>query len=130
MAKKIKRVATDKMKELSGFEEVFDLFDSTEIREGSIDPRSGDDTFQLYHFLENENIRLKLLDQFFSDKIKTLKKYPQSKVLIDEQLAKKEQILKQLVPQIMSHDSAFNEEMERLFNKAFKPSEVTTESDD
>ena len=57
MAKKIRRVHTDKMKELSGFEEVFDLFESTEIREGSIDPRSGDDTFQLYNFLENEKIR-------------------------------------------------------------------------
>ncbi len=130
MAKKVKRVATDKMKELSGFEEVFDLFDSTEIKEGSIDPRSGDDTFQLYNFLENENIRLRLLDQFYSDKVKTLKKYPQSKLLLEEQKAKKELILKQLVPKVLSHDSAFNEEMERLFNKAFKPSDKSTESDD
>ncbi|PIQ57499.1 MAG: hypothetical protein COW01_00020 [Bdellovibrionales bacterium CG12_big_fil_rev_8_21_14_0_65_38_15] len=128
--KNIKRVPTDKMKELSGFEEVFDLFESTEIREGSIDPRSGDDTFQLYNFLENENIRLQKLDQFYSSKVKTLKKHPQSKNLLAEQKQKKEQLLKQLVPKILSHDSAFNEEMERLFNKAFKPVDQTTESDD
>ena len=131
MAKKnIRRVPTDKMKELTGFEEVFDLFEGTEIREGSIDPRSGDDTFQLYNFLENENKILQKLDQFYSSKVKTLKKHPQSNQLLTEQLQRKQMLLKQLIPKVLSHDSAFNEEMERLFNKALKPADKSTESDD
>lgn len=130
MAKQIRRVSSDKMKELDGFEEVFDLFESsTEFKEGTIDPRSGDDTFELYNFLENENKRLHLLDQLYSSKIKTLKRHPQSAKLLKEQLLKKQQLLNQLIPQVASHDSAFNEEMERLFNKAYRPAE-TTESDD
>lgn len=130
MAKKIRRVSSDKMKELDGFEEVFDLFESsTEFKEGPIDPRSGDDTFELYNFLENENKRLQLLDQLYSSKIKTLKRHPQSAKLLKEQELKKQQLLNQLIPLVASHDSAFNEEMERLFNKAYRPAEPT-ESDD
>ena len=129
MVKKIHRVSSDKMKELDGFEEVFDLFDGAEFKEGTIDPRSGDDTFELYHFLENENKRLQLLDHLYSSKISTLRRHPQSALLLKEQKAKKAQILNQLIPKVASHDSAFNEEMERLFNKAYRPAE-TTESDD
>lgn len=129
MVKKIHRVSSDKMKELDGFEEVFDLFEGTELKEGKIDPRSGDDTFELYNFLENENKRLQLLDQLYTSKIKTLKRHPQSAKLCKEQAIKKQQLLDQLVPYVASHDSAFNEEMERLFNKAYRPAE-TTESDD
>tara|TARA_R110000868_G_scaffold411568_1_gene705391 strand:- start:3325 stop:3714 length:390 start_codon:yes stop_codon:yes gene_type:complete len=129
MVKKVKKVSSDKMKELDGFEEVFDLFEGTEFKEGSIDPRSGDDTFELYNFLENENMRLQLLDHLYSAKIKTLQKYPQSEKLTVEQHKKKFQILSQLVPLVSSHDSAFNEEMERLFNKAYRPAPSTESGD-
>lgn len=129
MVKKIHRLDADRMKQLDGFEEVFDLFEGAEFKEGSIDPRSGDDNFELYNFLENENKRLQLLDQLYSTKIKTLIRHPQSKNLAKEQAQKREQLLNQLVPLVASHDSAFNEEMERVFNKAYRPAE-TTESDD
>lgn len=127
--KNVKKISSDRMKELSGFEEVFDLFEGTEFKEGAIDPRSGDDTFELYNFLENENTRLQLLDHLYSSKIKILSKHPQSKKLIEEQRQKKQLILNQLVPKVSSHDSAFNEEMERIFNNAYRPAE-STESDD
>tara|TARA_R110000868_G_scaffold390856_1_gene660662 strand:- start:3325 stop:3714 length:390 start_codon:yes stop_codon:yes gene_type:complete len=129
MVKKVKTLSSEKMKELDGFDEVFDLFEGTEFKEGSIDPRSGDDTFELYNFLENENIRLQLLDHLYCSKIKTMQRYPQSSKLCEEQQRKKLQILSQLVPKVSSHDSAFNEEMERLFNKAYRPA-PSTESDD
>lgn len=129
MVKKIHRLDADRMKQLDGFEEVFDLFEGAEFKEGAIDPRIGDDNFELYNFLENENKRLQLLDQLYSTKIKTLMRHPQSKNLAKEQAQKREQLLNLLVPLVASHDSAFNEEMERVFNKAYRPAE-TTESDD
>lgn len=130
MVKKIHRVSSDKMRDLDGFKEVFDLFEEVEFKEGSLDPRSGDDNFELYHFLDNENHRLQLLDRFYSSKAKTLIDHPQSKVLIEEQKQKRDTHLTKLTRLIAAHDSAFNEEMERLFNKAYRPAEKTTESDD
>ncbi len=128
MVKKI-RVTPEQMRDLDGFKEVFDLFEDMEVKEGAIDSRA-DDNFELYNFLDNENKRLHLLDQLYSTKAKNLIDYPQSAKLIEEQTSKRDAHMLKLARLLAAHDCAFNEEMERLFNKAYRPAGKPTESDD
>jgi hypothetical protein len=118
MSKK-KIFLTDKQKkDLEGFEDALDLIgaDGPELKKEK-DHQIED--YEIYDFLEKENLRLEKLDRFFTTHIPLDKKYSQT-----ERLIKKEQdaigmLREDILDEIQREDNIFQEFLKGLYQKAY-----------
>ena len=76
--------------------------------------------FAVLSFLENEYNRLVLLDDLFSKKLVTLKKYPQTEKLLIQETYKKNMLKDDVHEKLKYADSPLNKHFEQIFNSAFK----------
>lgn len=105
---------------LKGFEEVMDLIDH-EINPSEREKkrRAKHDPYDLYNFLELENIRLKKLETFFNDKVQNLIEHPTTEHLCDIQQEQIDQTRKQLWSTLHADESIYLKNLRHLFNKVF-----------
>jgi hypothetical protein len=117
--KKSTIITSHKGDDLKGFEEVMDLV--------GLDPKKGPknvkdsqiEDYEIYDFLEKENLRLEKIDRFFNTQIPLEQKYSQTKKLIKEEIGQVNMIKDELTIKMMSPQSDFYLFMEQLYQKAF-----------
>lgn len=118
MAKK-KLFLTDKQKkELEGFEDALDLIgaDGPEIKNQK-DHQIED--YEIYDFLEKENLRLEKLDRFFTTHIPLDRKYSQTEKLIQKEQDAIGMLREDILDEIQREDNVFQDFMKTLFHKAY-----------
>ncbi|MBL6991050.1 MAG: hypothetical protein ISR65_14790 [Bacteriovoracaceae bacterium] len=122
MSKKDKKLKLPgrKLKDLKGFEEVFDLVDSP------FDPSLGaqkiprnDEHFDIYSFLEEELLRLRSIDDFFSNQIEILIDHPQTELLLNIQQNKLKLLKNELISRLETPYSPLNLNLEHAWNSTF-----------
>lgn len=113
-------ITQDKLKDLEGFEEVMDLlFDEKRVLTQQEARANKDDTFEIYSFLEKENSRLKKLDRFFSQQIRTHEFYSQTSDLCEKQTDRMETAKKELISKLSNESSPLQVNLAHLFEKTF-----------
>jgi hypothetical protein len=118
MVKKKLNIPKSKLKDLEGFEDVLDLvnIDKAEVHKRDTRPAQN---FEIYDFLERESVRLKKLDQFFSNKVPILEEHGQYTSLIEQQKVVRNDLQKELCQKVKDENSAFQQFMSSRFNKFF-----------
>jgi hypothetical protein len=114
---------TDKKKgnkDLKGFEEVMDWVDydgpATDKNKKRLKKH---DPYDLYNFLELENIRLQKIEMFFNDKVQNLSENHTTEKLCDIQQNQIDQTRKQLWGTLHANNSIYLKNLRLLFNKVF-----------
>ncbi|MCR9205880.1 MAG: hypothetical protein NXH75_14950 [Halobacteriovoraceae bacterium] len=118
MAKK-KIFLTDKQKkELEGFEDALDLIgaDGPEIKQQK-DHQIED--YEIYDFLEKENLRLEKLDHFFTTHIPLDRKYSQTEKLINKEKEVIGMLREDILDEIQREDNIFQDFMKSMYQKAY-----------
>jgi hypothetical protein len=119
MSKKRTKTNSGSIDDLKGFEEVLDLVGmdpakaQKNINEGQIED------YEIYDFLEKENIRLEKLDRFFNTQIPIEKKYGQTRKLIKKEIGEVNLIKDELTMKLMHPQSDFQNFLTELYKKAF-----------
>jgi len=119
MSKKKPNLDNMKTNDLKGFEEVLDLVgldpraNSKKLNDGQIED------YEIYDFLEKENLRLEKIDRFFSTQMPLEKKYSQTKNLIKKEIGEVNLIKDELTLKLMNPQSEFQLFMAELYKKAF-----------
>lgn len=114
---------SDKKKDdndLKGFEEVMDLIDHDRNQsEREKQRRAKHDPYELFNFLELENVRLQKLEIFFNDKVQNLTEHPTTEKLCDIQQNQIDQTRHQLWSTLHTDESIYLKNLRHLFNKVF-----------
>lgn len=106
--------------DLSGFEEVMDLIDHDRKQsEREKHRRAKHDPYELFNFLELENVRLQKLEIFFNDKVQNLTENATTENLCDIQQNQIDQSRKQLWSTLHADESIYLKNLRLLFNKVF-----------
>lgn len=117
------KLPNDKMNDLKGFEEVFDIIeDETNKARAKV---KVPDTYDISSFLENEEERLNTLDKLFSKKIPNMVNFPQTELLIKKQMQEKEVALDELKSKLLSPQSPFLKRVSIIFNGYFNDKKAT-----
>lgn len=125
MSKKIGKhpVTGELLENLKGFEDVFeDYVKSEEYKDHERKEREHakvGEQYELQHFLEQENERLKGLEIFLSKKIPLKMNFSQTEKLILHQLNRKKEVTARLSEQLTKHDSQFQKNVSQLMNAHF-----------
>jgi len=118
MVEKKYKIPAEKIQELQGFEEIFDLLggeDKVKNRLQKISNQS--DGFEVYGLLETEDERLSLIDRLFSYKLTQLEQNNQTPALITVEENKRIKKLTQLLPLLLKKNSAFYKNMNDIWSK-------------
>lgn len=118
MAKKKIYLTEQQKKDLEGFEDLLDLFS-----EGGAEIRSNNENqiedYEIYDFLEKENLRLEKLDQFFTTHLPVAKAYQQTSKLIENEEGILGPLRNDLVNLIENPKSHFYKFIDILARKSF-----------
>ena len=118
-----KKLSKKQMGELRGFEEVMDMvIEEKEVQfqeKKRKELEKFNDSFELYNFLENETLRIKKLDDFFSYKVPNIKANSQTEELNNRQEERKVHVKDELVNRIVDINSPFHFNLQQIFNLAF-----------
>lgn len=117
MAKKKIFLTDKKKKDLEGFEEILDLIGEKgpEIR----DKDQQIEDYEIYDFLEKENLRLEKLDQFFSTHLPLSKTHSQTAKLIEKEMEEIGLLREEIIDELERDESYINEFLKDLYIKAF-----------
>lgn len=114
-----KAIPPHKSQDLKGFEEVMDLV-GIDARKSSKNVKDNQiEDYEIYDFLEKENLRLEKIDRFFSTQIPLEKQYSQTKKLIKKEIGEVNMIKDELTMKMMSSQSDFHQFIQDLFSKTF-----------
>ena len=116
-------IPKDILKELQGFEEVFEDYIENESQKDA-ERKKKDlikdlDNYELQRFLELENERLTKLENFLTKKIPIKVNFSQEEKLLQIQTEKKEKLKDELILEMMVFDSAFMRNLSLIFNAHF-----------
>lgn len=125
MSKKIGKhnVPGELLENLKGFEDVFeDYVKSEEYKE--IERKERENTrvgeqYELQHFLEQENLRLRALETFLTKKIPLKVNFSQSEKLTLLQLHRKQELTEKLTAAMKKLDSPLQKNLAQLMNSHF-----------
>ncbi len=118
MAKKKIYLDEKKKKELEGFEDALDLINAGQTEIATDNTQQIED-YEIYDFLEKENLRLEKLDNFFSTHLPIDKKYSQTKKLIEKEKKDVALLREELVREFSKPDSALNRYLAKIYKEAF-----------
>jgi hypothetical protein len=108
---------------LKGFEEIFEVYLNTDEELARArreqDPNRNYDMYELQQFLEQENIRLGLIEKFLTKKIPAKINFSQTQKLIAHQVDRRKNLLEKTIPAINKLSSALQQNMSQLFNAHF-----------
>lgn len=108
---------------LKGFEEVYeDFVKSEEYKDNERKEREtarAGEQYELQHFLEQENNRLKSLETFLSKKISLKINFSQTEKLILVQQKRKRELKDKLTESMKKTDSQFQKNLAQLMNSHF-----------
>lgn len=112
-------------KELTGFEDLYKHYmgDSKPRKKDSKDlytKNKADDFSQTYNFLENEKSRLHQLASFFSSKMETLTKHPQTEKLIQLQEENIYFLKDDIVKKLIHLDSPLQQHLKYIWDRNFR----------
>lgn len=116
MVKKKIPLNSEKLEQIKGFEEVFDLISDDDI-EAIANSNLPIEDYEIYDFLLKENIRLLQIDSLFGTKLKVQKKYDQIDHLLDEQISNQHLAQEDVIGQIAVKDSNFMKNLSKFFDK-------------
>lgn len=124
MSKKIiKRLDSEKISELKGFEDVMDLIlDEHEKIEEKKKKRENDklsEGHDIYNFLEVESERQRRVDRFYGKKAPNKIKHDQSDKLIEKEVERKFHLKNKLMIDLVDKDSNLIENLSLLFKHGF-----------
>lgn len=117
MAKKKLFLTDEQKKELEGFEEALDLINANGPELKNKETQIED--YEIYDFLEKENLRLEKLDKFFTTHIPLDKKYSQTEKLILKESEHIALLREDIIDELKRDDNPFQEFMKNLFHKAY-----------
>lgn len=118
MAKKKIYLDDKKRKELEGFEEVLDLIDANKAEIKS-DKNQQIEDYEIYDFLEKENLRLEKLDHFFTTHLPIDKRYSQTKKLIEKEKKDVTLLREELIQEFIKSDSPLFKYLADIYKGAF-----------
>ncbi len=108
---------------LKGFEDVFeDYVKSEEYKDLERKERESSrvgEQYELQHFLEQENMRLKSLESFLTKKIPLKVNFSQTEKLILIQMNRKQELKEKLIPIMKKLDSPLQKNLAQLINSHF-----------
>jgi hypothetical protein len=107
---------------IKGFEELFEVYhanDENYLREKAQEQDRNYDQYELQHFLEQENVRLGLIESFLTKKIPSKKNFSQTEKLIKHQVDRKIFLLEKTIPLVSKLNSSFQQNLALLFNAHF-----------
>lgn len=125
MNKKIGKhnVPGDLLANLKGFEDVFeDYLKSEDYKEQERKEREGTragEQYELQHFLEQENMRLRSLENFLTKKIPLKVNFSQSQKLLALQRLRKREVKEKLIQSMKKLDSHVQKNLAQLINSHF-----------
>ena len=119
MAKKKIFLDDKKRKELEGFEEALDLINSSESEIKKNDKNQQIEDYEIYDFLEKENLRLEKLDHFFTTHLPIDKVYSQTKKLIEKEKKDVTLLREELVQEFIKSDSPLYSYLAQIYKAAF-----------
>lgn len=125
MSKKIGKhnVPGELLENLKGFEDVFeDYVKSEEYKEIERKERENSrvgEQYELQHFLEQENLRLRSLETFLTKKIPLKVNFSQSEKLTLLQLHRKQELTEKLTTAMKKLDSPLQKNLAQLMNAHF-----------
>jgi hypothetical protein len=103
--------------DLKGFEEYLESlnFSPLKINEN----KRLDENFELYTFLELNNLRISKILDLFSHQIHTIKNYPQDIGLVIKAEANNMALREKIHKKLLKKDSNYYKHLEHLFNRFF-----------
>lgn len=125
MSKKIGKhsVPGELFENLKGFEDVFeDYVKSEEYKEIERKERENSrvgEQYELQHFLEQENMRLRSLETFLTKKIPLKVNFSQTEKLILLQMDRKRELKERLIQSMKKLDSPLQKNLAQLINSHF-----------
>ncbi len=121
MSKKKPTLNDKQNQELEGFEDVLDLvgLDKSAFKKSARISDSQIEDYEIYDFLEKENLRLEKIDRFFNTQIPIDKEYDQTKRLIKREIGEVKEIKDELALKLMEPNSDFLNFLGKLYDKAF-----------
>lgn len=128
MKKKVNRnklkLHTSKLRELASEDDIVFFKEDIIELEGETVPKNREvmykSGFEIYSFLENENLRLEKLDHFLTWKIENIFANPQTETLYNNQLKENSQKLKKLIKTLKSPHSPLQKKLKTIWNSKFK----------
>ncbi|EQC43084.1 hypothetical protein M899_0368 [Bacteriovorax sp. BSW11_IV] len=121
--KVVKRLDSDKMAELKGFEDVMDLIlDENEKVEEKKRKRESDklgEDHEIFNFLEFEVERQKRIDRFYAVKAPNKIKHDQSDKMVEKEVEHRFHLKNKLVLAMMETDSNLIQNLSLLFKHGF-----------
>lgn len=104
--------------DLIGFEEVLDLLDENKSKKkGVVAKDNQNDSYELYHFLEQEHQRLKRLHEFWNEQYPSLIKNEKIEWLIAHQKDVNHELREQIVTKLMPAHSPFHTQMKYIWDR-------------
>jgi hypothetical protein len=118
---KNKKIPVTLEKDLVGFEDVLDLLEEdVSKKNGAITKDNHADNYDLYHFLEQEHVRMKKMYDFWINQYPAFIKNEKIEYLLKRQNELNFELREQIVTKLSPPNSPFHAQMRYLWDKSMR----------
>ncbi len=118
-----KKLSDDVVKELKGFEDVFDDYLKDEEKKSydrwEKEREKKGDQYELTNFLELEEKRINVAETFLTKKVSQQQKFSQAEKILQIQEERKLHLLAKILPEVMEDGSNLKTNLSQIYNTHF-----------